>query len=134
MSSRRSTMITCIATRTSFSHLIEQAGYRYGRVEETFHYHQQMRKRTAWGREVRVQFDVEPTREEEIRTCLMQAKGIVKYMNPTLKLVEEVHANTRRLEELGTLSQAEFGRWARNESRLARLSAHRLGLRDPSAC
>jgi hypothetical protein len=94
------------------AHLIEEAGKRYGRVDETYHYHQHMLKRSTWGRDVRVEYSVEPTRKEEIRTCLMQAKGIVKYMNPTLHLVDEVMLNVKRLQELGVLTQREFGRWA----------------------
>ena len=43
---------------------------------------------------------------------MMQAKGIVKYMNPTLELVAEVQLNTRRLQELGVMSQEAFRQWA----------------------
>jgi len=94
------------------AHLIEEAGQRYGRVDEAYHYHQHMLKRSTWGRDVRVEFNVEPTKQEEIRTYMMQAKGIVKYMNPTLALIDEVQVSTRRLQELGVMSQAEFAKWA----------------------
>lgn len=49
--------------------LVQRAGFRYGRVDEVFHYHQTMHKPTPWARKVRsVKTDLEMSREEEIRT------------------------------------------------------------------
>lgn len=92
--------------------LIKQAGFRYGRANETFHYHQVMQKEGPWLREIkRVSLKVEKGHEEEVRECMMQAKGIIKYMHPTLELSYGVRANVNRLLDLGELDWAEFKQW-----------------------
>jgi hypothetical protein len=92
--------------------LIGQFGFRYGRVDDVYHYHQIMQKRSTWRRSIKsVSLDLDMSREEQIRTCIMQAKGLVKYLEPDQELVRGVQANVRRLLELGVLDWGEFRQW-----------------------
>ena len=99
-----------------FSDIVKQAGCKEGRVTDTFHYHQTMLKPTPWARKVKfVQIDVELSPEEEIRTCLTMAKGIVKYLDPPL-LSRAIIASINRLQELGALSWKDFYGWVKTEN------------------
>jgi len=93
--------------------LVEQAGFRYGRVDTTFHYHQVMHKASPWLRRItHVGVTQEKSREEETRECTMQVKGIIKYMKPTTFLSRGVRANIQRLFDLGALDWPGLKRWA----------------------
>lgn len=98
-----------------YAKLIEEAGYKYGRVEETFHYHQHMLRVSPFERKVYATYRVEQSRAEEVRACMMQAKGIVKYMKPDADLTSQVVANVQRLVELEEISFDEFVAWAKVE-------------------
>lgn len=96
--------------------LIKRSGFLYGRTDDIFHYHQTMHKPTPWARKVKsVQIEVELSREEEVRTCMTMAKGIVKYLVPPL-LSEAVIANINRLQEMGELSWKDFYGWVKTEN------------------
>lgn len=96
-----------------FSSIVKKAGFKEGKISDTFHYHQTMHKPTPWSRKVRsVKIDVEMSREEEVRTWTTQAKGIVKYLDPPL-WSEEVVQSVNRLEEMNELSWKEFYRWVK---------------------
>jgi len=95
-----------------FSDLVEQAGYKQGYVEDTFHYHQTMHKPSPWYRKVKsVDIEVEMSQEEEVRTFMMQAKGIIKYLQPTPILASGVSGSMKRLQKLGALNWHEFKQW-----------------------
>jgi hypothetical protein len=99
-----------------FADIVQKAGFKEGKVTDTFHYHQTMHKPTPWSRKVKsVQVDVELSPEEEVRTCMSMAKGIVKYLDPPL-LSEAVVANIKRLQELGALSWGDFYGWVKTEN------------------
>jgi hypothetical protein len=75
-----------------------------------------MYKPTPWSRKINaVTLDVELSPEEEIRTCLTMAKGIVKYLDPPL-LSGAVIANINRLQELGEVSWKDFLGWVKTEN------------------
>lgn len=94
--------------------LIKNAGFRYGRAEEVFHYHQAMHKPSKWKRKIKaVDIQVEPARDEDIRACTMQIKGIIKYLQPTAPLWRGVGANIMRLHELGELDWDGLKKWVR---------------------
>lgn len=116
-----------------YASLVEEAGFRYGRVDETFHYHQHMLRRSPFQRKVFVSFKVEPSREEEERAAMMQAKGLVKYMRPNREIASQITQNVRRLIEIEALTRDEFTEWTRrtNPSWLPWLDAEwpRPGLR-----
>jgi len=98
--------------------IIESAGFKHGRIEDTFHYHQTMHKPSAWGRKVKsVNIDTEATPAEEVRTWVMQCKGIIKYLKPTNEWVTyNVMFSVNRLFELGELNSSnwdEFRNWVK---------------------
>jgi glycosyl transferase family 2 len=96
--------------------LVEKAGFRHGKIEDTFHYHQTTYKPSAWVRTVtEVNIEVYISPEEEVRTRIMHSKGIIKYLQPTNPaLVKEASVSIDRLFELGELTPAnwpDFKRW-----------------------
>jgi hypothetical protein len=97
-----------------FADIVNKAGFKEGKISDTFHYHQTIYKKSAWMRKIKsVQLDVELSQEEEVRTCLMQAKGIVKYLDPDRDLALSVVINVDRLQEMGKLSWADFNKWVK---------------------
>jgi glycosyltransferase involved in cell wall biosynthesis len=92
--------------------IIEKAGFRHGRIEDTFHYHQVMHKPSPWARKLkRVAVQVEWSRDEEVRASTMQLYGIIKYLEPSRNLAREAEAHLLRLLELGELDHAQFRKW-----------------------
>jgi hypothetical protein len=92
--------------------LVERAGHRHGRIEDTFHYHQMMHKESPWARKLkRVAVQVEWSREEEVRACSMQVHGIIKYLTPTPALVLEAENQIARLIELEVTTWPELEQW-----------------------
>lgn len=95
--------------------IVTKAGFKEGKITDTFHYHQTMRKPTPWSRKVkRMQIDLEMSREEEVRTAMMQAKGIIKYLDPNPFYVCSIQQDLNRLEELGEINRSEFFQWVKN--------------------
>ncbi len=94
--------------------LIKEDGKKYGRVNDVFHYHQVMYKESAWTRWVKsVNFELEISREEEVRAAMMQVKGLVKYLAPEIRHVPGIVANVDRLQELGEMDWKEFMQWVK---------------------
>ena len=98
-----------------FADIVRNAGFREGKVTDTLHYHQTMRKPTPWSRKVkRMQIDLELNREEEFRTYNMQAKGIIKYLQPSSPwLIDNASLCVYKLHELGELDWNEFKIWVK---------------------
>ena len=96
-----------------FANLVKKAGFKEGRVDDTFHYHQTMHKSSPWLRTVKsVKINVEMSRDEEVRTSVMQARGLIKYLEPTNPwLVAEIGGCLNQLQKLGELDWAEFRQW-----------------------
>ncbi len=96
--------------------MLENEGFRYGRADDLIHYHQVMQRpghlQLRKIKSVDVQFDL--SKEEEIRTSTMQAKGIIKYLQPTPWLIGEVQASLDNLQRLKVLCKAEFKEWVRS--------------------
>jgi hypothetical protein len=91
---------------------VERHGFRHGRIEDTFHYHQVMHKESPWARKIkRVAVQVEWSRDEEVRAATMQVKGIVKYLTPSRALVLEAEHMIRRLLELDATTLPEMMDW-----------------------
>jgi len=96
--------------------IVERAGFRNGKVEDTFHYHQTMYKPSPWSRKVTaVTIDADLSPEEEVRVWTTQGRGIIKYLEPNNSWVTyNVTASVNRLFELGQLNSAnwpEFRQW-----------------------
>lgn len=92
--------------------IVEKAGFRHGRIEDTFHYHQVMHKPSPWARKLKkVSVQVEWSRDEEVRASTMQVKGIVKYLSPSRVLAMEAESQLARLLELKAIEWLEFRHW-----------------------
>jgi glycosyltransferase involved in cell wall biosynthesis len=98
-----------------FADIVQKAGFKEGKVTDTFHYHQTMYKSTPWARKVRaVKIDVELSREEEVRTWMMQGKGIVKYLQPSNTwLITDAIVSADYLISNKELTWGEFQQWVR---------------------
>lgn len=95
-----------------FADVVKRSGYREGRVEDTFHYHQVMHKESRWGRKLKkVAVQVEWSREEEVRASTMQVKGLIKYLQPSRNLAREAEYHVLRLLELDELNLKGFRQW-----------------------
>lgn len=68
--------------------LVQQASFRYGRVHDEFLHHQLMNRTSPLKKRIKyiTQFQYEWDPEDEIRTYIMLAKGIIKYMPPENKI------------------------------------------------
>ena len=96
------------------ANLVKNAGFCYGKVKETFHYHQLMFKESPWLRRVkRATFDLELSREEEVRAALTYVMGIIKYLQPdkATDLIAGINENIERLGQLGALDPTMFACW-----------------------
>jgi hypothetical protein len=92
--------------------IVTKAGYKEGRIEDTFHYHQLAYRPSAWSRKIkRVALEVEQTPEEELRAAMTQARGIVKYLDPEPMLATWVRVNVERMIDLQQTTWKEFMQW-----------------------
>jgi len=95
-----------------FADVVKKAGYREGKITDTFHYHQTIRKQSPYERKIKsVAIDLEIGKEEESRAAIMQIKGLVKYLDPTHGFVMGIAENMERLEELQEMSWPDFLEW-----------------------
>jgi len=94
-----------------FADLVERQGFKYGRVDETYHCHQHMTKPGPFERKVFVDYKIEATRAEEVRASMMAAKSIVKYMKPGLDQSLQIWGHQSKLIELGEMTYDDFRKW-----------------------
>lgn len=97
-----------------FAGIVEDGGFRHGKVEDTFHWHQVMPRVYGDTRRVRkfkeVRLDVEMTHQEEIYTAETQLFGTIKYLQPTAYHVNGAQINLKYLQEQGRVD-ADFYDW-----------------------
>ncbi len=114
-----------------FQSIVEREGFRYGKVAETFHYHQVMHKPSRWQRAIkRVNVEAEIARDEDIRSNLTYAQGIIKYLAPSdtsPDIVDSVRTAGVRLAELGEMNEEQLLEWARKTN--PEWAAHLLQLK-----
>jgi hypothetical protein len=95
-----------------FADLVSKDGFREGKIEDTFHYHQTMHKESPWARKLKgVSINVEWSREEEIRAATMQVKGVLKYLRPSRTMFLWIGGDILRLFELGELDPKKLRQW-----------------------
>jgi hypothetical protein len=114
-----------------YRRMIEEGGFKEGRVRDTFHYHQIMYRRSPWQRKIKsIEFKIEMTYEEEVRTYMTFAKGIVKYLKPPI-MASSVIESVNSLQAYGELTWEDFDRWvqATNPSWLPYLHQHTVSKR-----
>lgn len=94
------------------ANIVEKNGYKHGRIEDTFHYHQVMHKESIWSRKLKkVHVEVEWSDAEKVRAATMQVNGIVKYLSPSPILVKEVISNIVVLKKFNAFRKNEFFQW-----------------------
>lgn len=95
-----------------FSTLIRNAGQRWGQVDNTFHYHQVMNRRSKRERTFKkVNFEIEKTPQEDVFEFTNQVRGIIKYLQPEDYLIYGVQVGIDRLRQLEALDWEEFITW-----------------------
>ena len=77
-----------------FHNLVEYSGGKYARIDSTFHYHQVMNRRGVKEPKLkRVTIEKESDYDWGKRIYTMQAKGIIKYLQPDKKyLIDNVNS------------------------------------------
>jgi len=97
-----------------FAKIVKDAGFKEGRIEDTFHYHQTMQRPTPTGRKVKgVSMQIETSSREEVRTLNTQARGIVKYLDPDIFQADAVVLNVDQLEKIGDTTWRTFLSWTK---------------------
>jgi hypothetical protein len=98
-----------------FARIVEDGGFRHGKVEDTFHWHQVMPRLHGGGGRVRnfkqVAIDVEMTPEEGRYTADTQVRGTIKYLKPDPHHVRGALGNLEYLHKSGVIDFKEFYRW-----------------------
>lgn len=95
-----------------FHELILDEGFKYGRIFDTFHYHQIMNKKGEREPKIeKISVQRAHNKEWEIKIYTMQAKGIIKYLTPKPYLVKNVNTAISRLLALKVLDINEFNKW-----------------------
>ena len=98
-----------------FKELIEQEGFKYGRVLETHYYHQVMNKKGENEPEFeKVDLIWFRDKQWKIDTFLKQVKGIIKYSRPKPYLITEVNIPLKILIKYNALNIDEFKEWVKN--------------------
>ena len=97
-----------------FKDLICQEGFNYGRILDTFYYHQVMNKKGEKEPEFEmVNIRWIPNRQFEIETYLKQVKGIIKYSYPKPYLIKEVNDPLNLLKKSNAINIDEFIKWVK---------------------
>ncbi|GBF48807.1 glycosyl transferase family 2 [Leptospira ryugenii] len=98
-----------------FESLVEKGGYKNGKVEDTFHYHQTMFRPSKWMdlKVKNVSIDVNRKKEEIIRSADMQVRGVIKYLKPNRFYAFWIIPNFVELLEHGELNWSEFKAWTK---------------------
>lgn len=97
-----------------FRELVEKQGFSYGRISNTFHYHQAMNRRGETEPNFKnVSIERETNKEWEIETYNMQARGIIKYLEPKKEFVDAVNSSIALLSNYNSLNWSEFKKWVK---------------------
>jgi hypothetical protein len=98
-----------------FARIVEDGGFRHGKVEDTFHWHQMMSRLYGDDRRVRtfsqVKIEFDMTKEEELYTLETQLRGTIKYLLPDANQVGSVRENLWLLRKAGAINLWEFYGW-----------------------
>ena len=101
-----------------FAELIKSNGYKYGRVLDTFHYHQIMDKKG--NKEPRLNVSLRRTVDKEfgIRINNMQVRGIIKHLSPKPYLVYNVNHSLKALYDTYNINLDGFRKWVKKENKI----------------
>lgn len=99
-----------------FNRIVEDAGFKTGKIEDTFHYHQLM-FRTSKGFDVNVRsvhVDTVKNEAERKRANETQIRGIVKYLDPVEPyMINDFKVTFRAMIREKELKYLEFRKWVR---------------------
>lgn len=95
--------------------LVTRNGHRYGRVRETFHFHQVMHKPSRWRRAIKdVDIHLDLGDDEALRASDTYLRGIVKYLDPDQTppdVIESLRYPISRLIEIKSFDAESFRAW-----------------------
>lgn len=97
-----------------FDKVVTDSGYKTGKVEDTFHYHQLMyRKSSGYDLNVtRVKVETNTSEAEVLRANDMQLRGIVKYLDPKEPyVIDDFKWLTSLMLKSGLISFTSFRKW-----------------------
>lgn len=97
-----------------FNRIVEDAGYKTGKVEDTFHYHQLMyRKSTGYDLNViKVNVQTKTNEKEVLKAIDTQVRGIVKYLDPVEPFViADFQAHAISMLQKHLISYRSFRNW-----------------------
>jgi glycosyltransferase involved in cell wall biosynthesis len=97
-----------------FMELLKKFGGRYFRIPDTYHYHQIMNRKgekEPKTKSVSIVREYDP--DWEVRMLNMQARGIIKYLEPKGYLKDSVNAPLRALDRIERLNWKEFCKWVK---------------------
>ena len=95
-----------------FAQIVEDAGGKVGAIEDTFHYHQLIKKPSPFERKITdVKVTVETTKEEKFRSSMTQVKGIIKYLKPSVYLSVWATSEIVNLLEQNAITWHELRGW-----------------------
>lgn len=99
-----------------FNRIVEDAGFKTGKVEDTFHYHQLMYRKSA-GLDLNIKavhVDMVVNEKEKKRSAEMQIRGIVKYLDPIETFViNDFKVHLKEMLENNALDFLEFKKWVK---------------------
>lgn len=96
-----------------FSELIKAEGFKYGKIFDTYHFHQVMNKKGENQPKYKIIIRRSPNKQWDIRTFNMQVKGIIKYLKPRQYLIDNVNQSLRILLKHNALNIKEFKAWVK---------------------
>ncbi len=102
-----------------FQDLIQRNGYKYGRVFDTFHYHQIMNKkgeREPKFKNIMIQRKKDLEWEKMVND--MQARGIIKYCKPKDYLIRSVNISLYNLYQQNKFNIDEFKIWVKENNEI----------------
>lgn len=96
-----------------FKKVVEDSGFKEGKIDDTFHYHQTMPRRTiGFDFDVKkVSIEVNRKKDEDIRAADSQVKGIIKYLEPSDKFAEWAFTPIVTLRRYKQLKWSDFKSW-----------------------
>ena len=97
--------------------LTKSNGGRYGKIRETFHYHQTANKKGNQEPNLDKLFLTKKSDPEwEKKIFNMQYKGIIKYLNPKDYLIDNVFLSILKLTNMNEFDWIEFKLWVRKNN------------------
>lgn len=102
-----------------FKELILAEGFKYGRIFDTFHYHQIMNKKGEMEPKFeKIYIQKVLDKQWEIRMITLQVKGIIKYLKPKKYLIKLVNTYLKISKKLNALNIKEFKAWVNSTNKI----------------